>query len=336
MESEAKLENAVWITWERQTRNRSASHYLGVPLHEIIVKSNIKAVRYIKSATKTVMLILNRRPSYLFVQNPSVVLAVIGLLASKLCKIALIVDAHNAGVFFEGKFHRIVNYFNRLVIRRANLVIITNAEVAKTIQAIGGRPLIMPDPLPDFPILGPRTFPAPCKRTTDKLSAFCITSWGLDEPVEELINAASEFSETIDFYFTGNFRKAKFKLMPDTEFKNIKLLGFVSEKAYFSLLVESDFAIDLTTRQDCMVCGAYESVSADKPILLSDTPPQKEYFSKGAVFTKTNSAEISNALHEMKKNLPNLQNEIRELHTEIKEREKARRFEIIKTIMYLE
>lgn len=334
MESEIKLKNSIWITWERQTRNRSASRYLGVPLHEITIKSKFKIIRYFKSIILTLRLIIKHKPSYLFVQNPSIVLAMVALFVSQLYRLTLIIDAHNAGIVFEGRFNRIVNYLNRMVIRLANLVIVTNADIAKTIESLGGKALIMPDPLPALPIPRQATVVESSKKTTKKLSAFCITSWGADEPIEELLNAASEFSETIEFYLTGDFRKAKFKLAPDTVSKNIKLLGFVSEKDYFSRLVESDFAIDLTTRDDCMVCGAYESVSAGKPILLSDTPPQRKYFYKGAIFSKTNSDAMSHALHQMTCNLPRLQAEILALRSEIKEREEAHRLGIINAIFH--
>jgi len=52
---------------------------------------------------------------------------------------------------------------------------------------------------------------------------------------------------------------------------NLTLTAFIDDNAYVTLLYSCDLIVDLTTREDCLVCGAYESVSAEKPLLLSDT-----------------------------------------------------------------
>jgi hypothetical protein len=43
--------------------------------------------------------------------------------------------------------------------------------------------------------------------------------------------------------------------------------------------------IDLSTRERCLLCGAYEAVAAGKPMILSRTRTLMDYFTRGAVFT---------------------------------------------------
>ena len=55
---------------------------------------------------------------------------------------------------------------------------------------------------------------------------------------------------------------------------------------YVSMLYSVDATIDLTNRENCLVCGAYESVAAGKPMILSKTQALMEYFNKGAVYVE--------------------------------------------------
>lgn len=75
--------SSVWITWERQTRNRSASAYLGIPLFEIIETSPYRILRYTKSILRTVKVLVENRPEIIFAQNPSIVLALLMVLIKK-------------------------------------------------------------------------------------------------------------------------------------------------------------------------------------------------------------------------------------------------------------
>jgi hypothetical protein len=74
--------------------------------------------------------------------------------------------------------------------------------------------------------------------------------------------------------------------------ENIILTGFLSEINYWRLLISVDFIIDLTFRQNCLVCGAYESVALEKTMVLSNTKTLIDHFGKGAVFTENEEASI--------------------------------------------
>lgn len=324
---------SIWITWERQTRNRSASKYIGVPLWEITYGQSSAPVRYVKSSYATFKLIILRKPHYVFAQSPSVVLGFLVLACSKLFRFSLIVDAHNSGIHFEGRFNRLVNLLNRIIIRNSKFIIVTNEDMANVVSAEGGTPLVLPDPLPVLP--APKLTSADGFTRTEKdkkLAAFCITSWGEDEPIEALMAAAEMFANSVDFYFTGNYRKASFNISAKTLPNNVHLLDFVDEDVYFSLLADCNFTIDLTTRADCLVCGAYESVAAGKPILLSDTKPQRAYFDKGAVFCSTTRDGIQAGLNEMLRDLDLNQESIKLLKADILEREELRRNSFIYSI----
>jgi glycosyltransferase involved in cell wall biosynthesis len=56
--------------------------------------------------------------------------------------------------------------------------------------------------------------------------------------------------------------------------------------------------LDLTTFQDCLVCGAYEAMTTGKPCVLSDTPALREYFTRGVVFTSHEPTAIARAVQD--------------------------------------
>lgn len=323
-------DDAVWITWERQTRNRSASSYFNVPLFEIIEDGSLRAFRYIKSILKTVAIISKERPDYFFAQNPSVVLAFLAISIKKLANCKVIIDAHNAGIHGPENSWRLVTSLNQYIIRKADAVIVTNSELADYVNACGGNAIVLPDPLPKLAgSQNPTTDAQP-----DNLKALCITSWSDDEPFLEILDAASRYTGEIDFYFSGNYKKIE-HLLPAVLPPNVTLLGFVDEESFLHHLFTADFCVDMTKRLDCMVCGAYESISAEKPIILSDTPVQRRYFSKGTIFSENSSAAISDAIRTMKDSLVAMKKEATALKMEILERETNQKVSILSKIQQL-
>ena len=101
---------------------------------------------------------------------------------------------------------------------------------------------------------------------------------------------------------------------------NITLTGYLSEDKYISLLLSCDVVIDLTTRENCLVCGAYEAVEAEKPLISSNTIALNEYFYQGVVFTENNYKDIANSINYAFNNLGTLQREIKNLKREINDK----------------
>lgn len=313
---ENSLHNSgVWITWERQTRNRSASSYLGIPLFEINSKSSNRLVRYTSCIAKTIRILIREKPRFLFAQNPSVVLALLCVFLGKIFKLKIIIDAHSSGVYGPERLEAPIRAMNNFVIRNCSAVIVTNDETSLYIKSVGGRPIVLPDPLPELSV----NFKIESVNN-DRLKAFCITSWSEDEPFLQILSAAERFEHHVDIVFSGNYKKVS-NLLPEKLPRNVSFLGFVSEEDFLNHLFSSDFCIDMTKRQDCMVCGAYESISAGKPIILSDTEVQKLYFEKGAVFCGNSCDEIAVGIGEMCAGIERYKTEALELKSEILEAE---------------
>ena len=115
----------LWITWETQRRNRSTSAALNADLLELDIKGNIY-IRYLKSFFSSIKKIISQKPKLLFVQNPSIVLAIFAILIGFLTKIKIIIDAHNAGLYpLEGE-NKLLNIVPSLAARVKHKLEINN------------------------------------------------------------------------------------------------------------------------------------------------------------------------------------------------------------------
>lgn len=299
----------IWITWETQRRNRTLSRELGARLFEFDLKAN-RYARYLIAFGKTLAVFIKERPAQIFVQNPSLVLSFIAVSYGQLLNIPVIVDAHNAGVYpFDGR----KEWANRIAVyifRHAAFTIVTNEALAMHVRGRGGRPAIVPDPLPEFE-------PQPAKRQLNgAFNVLFICSWATDEPYEEVIKAALLLDKTTCIYITGN-SKGREKNLGLAIPENIILTGYLSEENFVEMLFSSDIVMDLTTREDCLVCGAYEAVAAEKPLILSDTEALRQYFYKGVLYTDNTAQNLAELINKSIKNKDNLTCEILELKNQI-------------------
>jgi len=275
----------LWMTWEKQVRNRSMSRELGVPLFEILSDRG-RLFRYASCISRTVVLLYREKPAVVICQNPSIVLTLLLLSLRSFFGFKLGIDAHFGGIDSSNGSEApqwVLDYCNRT----AELVIVTNESHAQRVRSLGGKAFVCPDPLPDLSDhRGPRV--------ANPHKVFFICSFDIDEPYIEVFHAAEILAqEGFRFFVSGNYRKAG--ITPD-DFPHVELLGFVPEAEFYGHLFSSQVVVDLTDNDDCLVCGAYEALEAGKPLVLSRKKALEEYFTGGTVFTENKAAEIAAAV----------------------------------------
>lgn len=303
-----KNKSKIWITWERQRRNHSMCKELGVDLYEIVINRHI-IVRYLLSILKTLNIIYNRRPSVLFVQNPSLILSLFSILLRYVFRYKLVVDEHNAGLYPLEGTNSLLNNIARYVAIKADNVIVSNGSLAAIVKNWGGKPLILPDPLPDLGYLEMSNVPSKLY-----FNIMCICTWSPDEPIKEIFEAAKYIKKDILIYITGRYDNSINKgALP----KNIELTGFLEDSEYINKLKNSDAVIVLTNRDNCLNCGAYEAIAAEKPLILSDKIALRDYFNRGVVFTKNEGWEIAKNINIVFENRDIIKNDIRMLRKDI-------------------
>lgn len=301
-----KKYRAIWITWEIQRRSRSLSRALDAELYEFVSQRR-GLIRYTYCIWHTVITLRRERPSVVFAQNPSIILALLVIMCRPLLSYVALIDAHNAGVFpFSGR-NMLFNFLAHYVSRKSDLTIVSNHYLALVIENRGGKAFSLPDPIPDLPCTARKI------SLMGTFSVLLICTWADDEPFIEVISAANFLSGTgIHIYMTGK---------PPNSIRNMKIPGnitltdFVREEQYVNLLRSVDLIADLTTREDCLVCGAYEAIAVKCPLLLSDTRANRKYFPQGVVYCKNNSRDIANAIKKAQRAHQTLTSDITEFHT---------------------
>lgn len=285
------ISGAVWITWERQRRNRSLSAKLGVELFELEAKGS-RWRRYPRLLRRTFSLLVSRNPKLIFVQNPSIVLATWVALYGRIRGVAVIVDAHNAGVHPNEGRSRWLQMWAHTVFRLASRTIVTNSALAEYVTRHGGRAFVLQDPFPTLEIPALSSQPT---RVVGHTVVF-ICTWAADEPYIEVLKAAERLAaNNITVVITGNSRGREAGYGQPLP-RNVVLTGYVSEENYIALLAQADVLVDLTTRENCLVCGAYEAAALGKPGILSNTQALRDYFTQGFVFTDNTAVDIAKAI----------------------------------------
>lgn len=315
----------IWVTWEWQRRNRELCKALNIKLFEFaeIDAINNHFNKYLSGITRTLKLIKQEKPSLIICQNPSIILSLTVILIRKIFRIPVCVDAHNAGLFPMDGRSFFLNYLSRFIQRNADMTFVTNAHLKSHVERNAGHAFILPDPIPDLPKGGKKTL-----KGSNNLLFIC--SFGSDEPYQAVFEASKHINSNTVIYVTGDCRKIRIE--KNTLPENLILTGYLPESDYIEMLNSVDATIDLTDRENCLVCGAYESLAVEKPLVLSNTKALREYFSMGAVYTDNTAESIRNAIYEVIARKDELRDKIKELKN-VRTREWEGRKKELKTIL---
>ncbi len=282
------MRDRVWITWERQRRNIGICTALGWDFHELIYDDNHKMVRYLKSIYKTIAILSLRKPKFVCVQNPSIVLPFLVLFLRIFFNYKVLIDAHNSGIYpLEGSSSFLM-FVSRLYQKNADLTFVTNDSLKKVVESNYGKAFVLPDKIPVR-----LTSQKPSAHLSGKINIAYICTF-----------------EDIHILVTGRYEgKVDSNKLP----VNVQLLGFVSEEEYWALLASVDVIADLTIREDCLVCGAYEGVAVTKPLILSDTKILKSYFNKGCIYVEPSASSIAKGILTAVEQQNQLKRQVKEL-----------------------
>jgi glycosyltransferase involved in cell wall biosynthesis len=265
----------IWIDWDRHLRSRTLAQRLAVELFEFRV-SGSRIRRYLSSIIRTEAAIRKTQPEIVIASNPSLVLGFLLLALRKWYGFVLVSDAHYFGVrAIHG--HRILQRLLDFHNLKADLVIVTNDNHAKYLARQGCRAYVCPDPLPDLTAQASLAVSVPPK------SVFLVCSFDEDEPYAAAFAAFSRLRESgYALFVSGNYKKVQ---IDPAHFPWVHFLGFVSDEEYYSYLGACSVIVDLTTLEDCLVCGAYEALAAGKPLVISKTQALGDYFGGVALLT---------------------------------------------------
>ncbi len=300
----------LWITWEWQRRSIELAQAFGCEL--AVFDFAGRPFRYTRSLAATVALLARRRPSVLFVQNPSMILAAFSCAAGTLFRFPVVVDRHSSFRLGEDVqttlAGRVFWRLHLFTLRHADLTIVTNSYLAELVTAAGGRAAVLPD---RFPTLRS----AARVPTEGTISLLFPASYNRDEPIDAVLDACRELSSDIHVYVTGNYRKHD-PTLPARAPANVTFTGFLAEQGYVDLLSSVDGVLALTTAQACMLCGCYEAIGAGKALITSDQAVLRDYFDR-AMFVLNDPESIAEGIREFARNKERQQENTRTMLREL-------------------
>lgn len=289
-----------WITWEDHRRSIELAKELGADYY--FVKSNETFVlRHVLKALKTISIIYTYRKGFVVVQNPSRVLAALAAMLKLIFRFPLVVDRHSN--FRLGKGFSInpaiwfVIMCSEFSLRVADLTIVTNEFLKKTVEKKGGRAIVLHDKIPNLKRDSQAVY------LPGRVNILFVCTFSPDEPFIEVIKAAKRLPRDYCVLITGNYNKAGLHPSSDLVPHNVHLLGFVSSDAYDSYVYSCDAMMVLTTSEWVLVCGGYEAMAAEKPLITSNTATLRGFYGNAAEFTNADCDSIASAMMNTAENL---------------------------------
>ena len=228
--------------------------------------------KYLYQTVRTLRLLRDRRPGIVFVQNPPSFLALLVWMTSRGTGRRIVVDSHSDA--FQSWYWTRPRLLYRALARGLAATVVTNDLFADLVRSWGGTAVVLQDIPARFPDGGTYSF-------DEAFNVTVVNTFADDEPLAAVMSAAGQLDD-VRFHVTGNTKRAERGLIASAP-PNVTFTGFLTDEDYFALLRGSDAVMCLTTRDNTMQRGACEALSLGRPIVTSDWPILRSYFSAGTV-----------------------------------------------------
>ena len=302
----------LWIAWEDDSsiRSRVLADELGADYRAFTRFTGSRLfgwLRYPAATLATLWILLGHRPDLLVVQNPSILLAFQAAVLRTVFGYRLVIDLHTQFLEATGLSRLVADALHGYGLRHCDAVIVTNESYRQRIERQTDRPVfVLPDKVPEV------GQDATSYAVEGEFNVLYICTFSNDEPWEEVVAAAELMPTDTRIYISG-----RNPLDPDQVTEHVVLTGFLPRDEYQNLLRSVDAVMVLTTAEENLVCGGYEAVGAEKPLILSDTAALRGLFRKGTVFTQNDRRAIASAISDLRMARRELERDVAALKTEM-------------------
>lgn len=285
---ESRRQRPTWLSWHWHQRTAAITQEWDIEW--IMLDTHRRGLaRYVELLGRSLAVLWRLRRSTVIVQSPSLLLAALAVAVAPALRLRLIIDAHNESVRPFAQDAAVIRQLIRLVVRRAELVIVTNDELADAVRAHGGRPFVLPDAIPVAPEGDDRAW----QHSMPVVLVIC--TYAADEPVTVFIETARRLAGVAEIRLTGRPPRKAQELLR-TAPANLKALGFLSESDYWRELRNAQCVVDLTLKPNCLVCGGYEAIAVGKSPILSDDVSSRRLFGGVATFVDNTVEGLTSAI----------------------------------------
>lgn len=139
-----------------------------------------------------------------------------------------------------------------------------------------------------------------------------------DEPFQIVVEAARRLPD-VRIYALGDTSMAKKEWLENVP-GNLIFTGYLLQDVYWNQLRNADGVIVLTQHQYSLLGGAQDAMRVHKPLILSDQPVLRDYFTKGAVFVSHTPESMVTAIEKLAQQQAQFQQDMAELSAEREQR----------------
>ena len=214
----------------------------------------------------------------------------------------LVIDAHTGA--FNNKRWRRLQWLQDWVGRRAATTIVTNDYLKQQVTAWNAHAFV----LTDVPVIP--TEQRQVHLDEAQFNIVVVSTASYDEPIAQILEAAARMPG-VTFYITGNY--AARQDIIGTAPGNVRFTGYIPDDEFYGLLGAAQTIMCLTTENHTIQSGAGEALWLGRPIITSDWPLLREYFSTGTIYVNNTADGIQQAVMKMRDNLQSFEAEIQAL-----------------------
>jgi glycosyltransferase involved in cell wall biosynthesis len=282
-----KTMERVFMTWVSfSSRSQLLSHAFNARPYYInyLTKKTFgrTLMRYFLAAFHTLFTLCRSKPRFIFLMNQPVFLPMIVFCYSKITKSHYVLDSHSG--LFNKRVWRTFIPIMKQIYKGCSLNIAHNDHDAETYRTWGARTAVLGTEVYPY-----ESYEKTCLETVNNVVV--IGKFAVDEPVEEIVSAAIAF-DNVHFYFTGPMERASKRIDIRKLPKNITLTGFLPREEFIGLVKAADVALVLVTTENTMQMGAWEAMSCETPVILSDWELLRLTFPKGVIFVRNTKQSI--------------------------------------------
>lgn len=275
----------VALVWSpHEARTAAFADWLGAELHNIhfLLEKRpwIAPLKYIPQWFATWWMLMRKRPKFVYVTNSPPFAGLCVMLYCLVTPTRFIMDTHPPSLF--GRRWSWARPLQRFTARFAEMNVIDQERFAELFRSWDAKVMVLENP-PRLN-LPPRT----AGGLSEEPTVCYIGTFASDEPVGELLGAARLLPH-VKFYVLGNVALAQRGSLAAPP-PNVEFTGYLMRDEYWNRLYRSHAIVVLTTHEHSLSGAAQDGIQIESPLVLSDQPTLREYFTQGAVFTP-NTAE---------------------------------------------
>ena len=232
--------------------------------------------KYLTQMVETFWILLRDRPRRVICMSPPVPSLIPVWIYCVLFSGRFAIDYHTAA--FVLRAQKALYFLQAFFARRATINLLTNSHLAEIVEGWGGKTMLIGDVRVVFDPIEP--YP----EMSDGFNVTFVSRFSETEPLDDVYEAAKRLAtEGVHLFVTGDLRDASKEDVENCP-ENVTLTDYLSVPVFGGLLRDSDAVLCLCTNDNTMQRGAYEAMSVETPLVLSNWPILRETFSIGSVF----------------------------------------------------